>query len=151
MLRLWTPSTQYVSSFCISAFLTYHVLLFRKPKTPALTLRARLLHRDVAASVTRLLHRDVFVSQEDRTALIWAAINGKTEIVKDLIAIGADAKAKEKVRRRYCVITGVGANYQRMFGIGLRDLGATGRECPLHCSCGLCHGDQLTIHLSRVP
>jgi ankyrin repeat protein len=68
----------------------------------------------------------MFVSQEDRTALIGAAMNGHEGVVKFLIADGADAKAKEKVRRRCCVITGAGANDQRMFGAGLLDLGATG-------------------------
>jgi ankyrin repeat protein len=68
----------------------------------------------------------MFVSQEDRTSLMWAAMNGHTEIVKALIEKGADVDAKEKVRRRYCVITEVGANDQRMFGTGRFDLGAAG-------------------------
>jgi ankyrin repeat protein len=43
--------------------------------------------------------------QEGRTALIWAAMKGKAELVKALIANGADVKAKEKVRRRHSVST----------------------------------------------
>jgi hypothetical protein len=82
-----------------------------------------------------------FVSQEDRTALIWAAMN----VVEVMVEQGADVYAKEKVRNRYCVITGVGGNDQRMFGTGLPDLGTTGRECSMHCSCGPCHEEQLTI------
>jgi hypothetical protein len=80
----------------------------------------------------------MFVSQEGRTALMWAVMNGKAEVAKALIENGADLKAKEKVRSRYCVITGSRANDQGIFGTGLRDLGATGRECPMYCSCGLC-------------
>jgi hypothetical protein len=87
----------------------------------------------------------MFISQEDRTALMWAAMNGHTEAVKALVKNGADVDAKEKVRSRCCVSTGVGGNDRRMFGTGLPDLGATGRECPMHCSCGVCHGDELTI------
>jgi ankyrin repeat protein len=49
----------------------------------------------------------VFVSQEDRTALIWAAKNGHTEVVKALIEGDADVEAKEKVRRRLSGITPV--------------------------------------------
>jgi hypothetical protein len=85
----------------------------------------------------------MFVSQEDRTALIWAAMSGRTEVFKVLIEGLADVDAKEKVRRRYNI--GKGANNQRMLGSGLRNLGATGRKCPMHCSCGLGHGDLLTI------
>jgi ankyrin repeat protein len=70
----------------------------------------------------------VTVSQEGRTALMWAAIKGHKEIVKALIGKVADVEAKEKVRSRYCVITGTGSNDQRMFGTGLCDLGATGRK-----------------------
>jgi hypothetical protein len=77
---------------------------------------------------------------------MWAAMNGHAEAVKALIMKGADKDATEKVRRRYCVLERVercfgacGANDQGMFGTGLRDLGATGRMCPIHCSCGLCH------------
>jgi hypothetical protein len=81
----------------------------------------------------------MLVSQEGRTALIWAAMNGCAEVVKTLIEGDADVEAKEKVRRRYCVITGFRAIDQGMIGTGLRDLGATGRTCPMHCSCGLCH------------
>jgi ankyrin repeat protein len=58
----------------------------------------------------------MFVSQEGRTALIWAAMNGHTEVVKALIEEDADVEAKEKVRRRCCVSTGVGGNDRRMFG-----------------------------------
>jgi ankyrin repeat protein len=50
----------------------------------------------------------VFLSQEGRTALIWAAKNGHTEVVKALIEGDADVEAKEKVRRRRCVSTEVG-------------------------------------------
>jgi hypothetical protein len=85
----------------------------------------------------RLQPRDVLVSQEDSTALMCAAKDGNTQAVKTLIANGADVDAKEKVRRRYCVITGVRANDQRMFGTGLPDLCAAGRKCPKHRSCGL--------------
>jgi ankyrin repeat protein len=67
----------------------------------------------------------LFFLQDGRTALIWAARNGHEEVVKALIANGADAKAKEKVRRRSCVSAGGRANDQRMFGTGLFDLGAT--------------------------
>jgi hypothetical protein len=56
----------------------------------------------------------MFVLQEGRTALIWASINGHTEAVKALIEKGADVDAKDKVRRRYCVGTGVGTNDQRL-------------------------------------
>jgi ankyrin repeat protein len=54
----------------------------------------------------------LFISQEDRTALMWAAMNGHTDVVKALIEQGVDLKgradvdAKEKVRRTYCVNTG---------------------------------------------
>jgi ankyrin repeat protein len=46
----------------------------------------------------------MFVSQEGRTALMWAAMNGHTEAVKALIEVRSykDAKdedAKEKVRQ----------------------------------------------------
>jgi hypothetical protein len=47
----------------------------------------------------------MFVSQEGRTALMWAAMNGHTEAVKALIENGADVKVKDKVRLRYCVGT----------------------------------------------
>jgi ankyrin repeat protein len=47
---------------------------------------------------------------------MWAVINGRTEAVEALIEKGADVDAKEKVRSRYCVLTGEGANNQRMFG-----------------------------------
>jgi hypothetical protein len=40
--------------------------------------------------------------------MIWAAMNGHTEVVKALIEKGADVDAKEKVGRRCCVSTGVG-------------------------------------------
>jgi ankyrin repeat protein len=42
----------------------------------------------------------MFVSQEGRTALIWAAMNGHTEVVKALIEKSTDVDAKEKVRSR---------------------------------------------------
>jgi hypothetical protein len=84
----------------------------------------------------------MFVSQEDRTALMWSAMNGHTEVVKTLIKKGANVETKEKVRRRYCIGIGIGANDQRMFGTGRFDLGAIGRKSPMHCSCGFCHGDQ---------
>jgi hypothetical protein len=70
------------------------------------------------------------VSQEDRTALIWAAMNGNTEAVEALIKEGADKDAKEKVRRRHCVSTGERANDQRMCGTGLRDLALQGVSVP---------------------
>jgi hypothetical protein len=50
----------------------------------------------------------MFVSQEGRTALIWAAMNGHTEVVKALIEGRANVEAKEKVRCRRCVSTGIG-------------------------------------------
>jgi hypothetical protein len=37
-----------------------------------------------------------------------------------------------------------------MFGTELPDLGATGRECPMHCSCDLCHGVIDDYALSRA-
>jgi hypothetical protein len=79
------------------------------------------------------------VPQEGRTALIWAAMNGQTEVVKALIEKSTDVDAKEKVRSKNCVSTEFGANDQRlgMFGAGLLDLVATGRKCPMHCSCAL--------------
>jgi ankyrin repeat protein len=52
----------------------------------------------------------MFVSQEGRTALMCAARDGYTQVVKALIENGADVDAKEKVRRRCCVSTGEGAN-----------------------------------------
>jgi ankyrin repeat protein len=55
----------------------------------------------------------MFVSQEDRTALMWAAMKGHTDVFKALIKEGADVNAKEKVRSRYNTV--VGANDQRMF------------------------------------
>jgi ankyrin repeat protein len=70
---------------------------------------------------------------------MWAAMNGHTEVVKALIEQGANVDAKEKVRRRCCICTGVGANDQRMLA-GRFDLGAAGRKSPMHCSCGLCTG-----------
>jgi hypothetical protein len=77
---------------------------------------------------------------------MWAAMNGHTEVVDDLIKKDADVNAMEKVRHRYSVITGLGANDQRMFGTGLRDLGAIGRKCPMHSYCDL--EGRLTIVLS---
>jgi ankyrin repeat protein len=53
----------------------------------------------------------MFVFQEGRTALIWAAMNGHTEVVKALIEGRADVEAKEKVRSRCCV-SRLGAKYQ---------------------------------------
>jgi hypothetical protein len=70
------------------------------------------------------------VSQEGRTALIWAAMKGHTKIFKALIAKGADKDAKEKVRRRHSVSTGERANDQRMCGTGLRDLALQGVSVP---------------------
>jgi ankyrin repeat protein len=52
----------------------------------------------------------MFVSQEDRTALIWAAVNGHTDVVKALIEKGADVNAEEWVRHTYSVSRGEGAN-----------------------------------------
>jgi hypothetical protein len=65
---------------------------------------------------------------------MWAAMKGHTEVVKLLIKFGADVKAKEKVRRRYRVITWVGANDQLMLGTGLPDNGAAERECSCQCT-----------------
>ena len=48
------------------------------------------------------------VSQEGRTALMWAAKNGHTEVVEALIEGDADVKATETVRRRHSVSTGEG-------------------------------------------
>ena len=39
---------------------------------------------------------------------MWAAMNGHTEVVKALIEGRANVEAKEKVRHRHCVSTGVG-------------------------------------------
>jgi ankyrin repeat protein len=52
----------------------------------------------------------MFVSQEDRTTLIWAAVNGHTDVVKALIEKGADVNAEEWVRHTYSVSRGEGAN-----------------------------------------
>jgi ankyrin repeat protein len=49
----------------------------------------------------------MFVSQEGRTALIWAAVKGQTEVVNALIEGRADMDAKEKVRCMYSVSTRV--------------------------------------------
>jgi hypothetical protein len=102
--------------------------------TPALSMSAMLQPRDV-----------MFVTQEARTALIWAAMNGHTEVVMALIQTGADVESKEKVRSTCCVNTGEKANDQRMLGTGLPDLGDTGSiegcKCSMHCSCGLCRRD----------
>jgi ankyrin repeat protein len=43
----------------------------------------------------------MFVSQEGRTALMWAAKSGHTEAVKALIEKGADVNATEEVRHRH--------------------------------------------------
>jgi hypothetical protein len=43
----------------------------------------------------------VYVSQEDSTALIWAAKNGHAQVVTALIENGADVEATEKVRHRF--------------------------------------------------
>jgi hypothetical protein len=43
-------------------------------------------------------------------------MNGKTEVVEALIEHGADVKAKEKVRRRHCVSTGVGQMTKECLG-----------------------------------
>jgi ankyrin repeat protein len=43
----------------------------------------------------------MLVSQEDRTALMWAAINGHTDVINALIEKGAYVNAKEKVRLRF--------------------------------------------------
>jgi ankyrin repeat protein len=48
----------------------------------------------------------MLVSQEDRTALIWAVQFRHTETVKALIETGADLNAKEKVRRTCSVSRG---------------------------------------------
>jgi ankyrin repeat protein len=62
----------------------------------------------------------MFVSQVGRTALIWAAMNGHTEVVKALIEKGADMNAEEWVRLTYSVNRGEGANglrkYKNLFG-----------------------------------
>jgi ankyrin repeat protein len=50
----------------------------------------------------------MFVSQEGKTALIWAAIFGHTAVVEALIEKGAYMNATEKVRRRHSVSTGEG-------------------------------------------
>jgi ankyrin repeat protein len=52
----------------------------------------------------------MFVLQKGRTALIWAAVNGHTEVVKALIEKGADMNAKEGVRHTYSVSRGEGVN-----------------------------------------
>jgi hypothetical protein len=72
---------------------------------------------------------------------MWAAMKGHTKAVEALIVNenGADKDATEKVRRRCCVNEGYGVIDKIMFGTGLRDLGATGCKCPMHCSCGLCN------------
>jgi ankyrin repeat protein len=58
----------------------------------------------------------MFLSQDGRTALIWAAMNGHTEAVKALMEGRADVEAKEKVRSRSCASTVAGGNDQRFFG-----------------------------------
>ena len=67
-----------------------------------------------------------------------------------LIEKGADVNAKEKVKCRYSVSRGEGANDQRMIGTKSPDLGAciTGRKYPMQFYCGLCHVDLLTCVLS---
>ena len=85
-----------MSSSYISVVLTCENLSLKTPITPTLTLSARL--------------QVIAVSQEGRTALMWAAKNGHTEVVKALIEKGADMKATEKVRRRHYVSTGEGMN-----------------------------------------
>jgi hypothetical protein len=81
----------------------------------------------------------MFVPQVGRTALIWAAMNGHTEVVKALIEKGADVNAEEWVRLTYSVSTEEKANDQRIHGAGLPDLGdcATGSKCPMHLFCAL--------------
>jgi Ni2+-binding GTPase involved in maturation of urease and hydrogenase len=76
----------------------------------------------------------MFVSQEGKTALIWAATRGHKEVVKALIAKKALVDAKQKVRLRYSVSTGEDRISTQ----------STGRKCPMHCFCCLYHGDQLT-------
>jgi ankyrin repeat protein len=41
---------------------------------------------------------------------MWAAQNGRTEVVKALIEKGSDVNATEKVRRRHSVSTGERTN-----------------------------------------
>jgi ankyrin repeat protein len=52
----------------------------------------------------------MIVSQDGRTALMWASMNGHTAVVEALIENGADMNATEKVRRRHTVSTGEGMN-----------------------------------------
>jgi hypothetical protein len=73
---------------------------------------------------------------------MWAAMNGHSKVVEALIDKGVDKDAVDKVRSKYFVSKGCGANDKIMFGTGLR---ATGRKCPIHCSRGLYHEDQMTI------
>jgi hypothetical protein len=54
ILRLWTPSFQYVSSSCVSVLLTYQHSPFKKPMTPAMSLRARLQPCNVCSSGRRI-------------------------------------------------------------------------------------------------
>jgi hypothetical protein len=72
-------------------------------------------------------------------------MKGHTEAVKALFHGDADVEAKEKVRRRCCVSEGCGAIDQGIIGTGLRSLGATGRECPMHFPLCHLHGCQMTM------
>ena len=76
----------------------------------------------------------MFVSQEDRTALMWAAMNGHTAVVKALIEKGADLNATEKVRRRHYVSTGDEGMTKECFGPYCPTFSLQGVSVPLPVS-----------------